>query len=312
MIPIHVRFDTIETLPDQVMVDVPSKNLKDSLSDFNAVQYFTSGSGLDNEDGSINLDHWRNWLDANVPVDFDGLILPAPEGLWIHNLYGWEGDGPRDLAIAQGMELVDVTRKKRPAAKVSIYGIPNAHLTADQQDTQPEWRERMQAFSDLLKHLDCLCPSLYLPYPYYDPTNPSPLLRNINYSREVIEFCLEFHSEVCGVWTNRYGGNEQPWTLCTIDPMEAALCLASAKGAGMTQLAYWNNDPINCLWMPGIDNPTPDEIFIVQRMTDLLDYHGLTGMEYNELGMQSHLGIMNSVLNDEPYLGPIIEHEVLD
>ena len=99
-----------------------------------AVQPISYNGAVDwYEDGEYSDDdkeRFKNWLDAQVPADYDGPICLDLEGTW-WNMLNTSNQAVMDNVVAFYVEGLEYAKSLRPNAKIGYWGIPKKQYTSE-------------------------------------------------------------------------------------------------------------------------------------------------------------------------------------
>ena len=142
-----------------------------------ATQPMAYHGGIDyNEDGEYSDDdkrRFRDWLDANVPQDYDGPLCLDMEGQW-WSLFNTSNQTVMDVAIDFYIEGIEYAQAQRPNAKIGYWGLPKKAHTKETSTTAD--------VSRLLKACTALFPDVY---------DHSPLGNGSSFRQYHIETAME-------------------------------------------------------------------------------------------------------------------------
>jgi hypothetical protein len=110
-----------------------------------AVQPISYNGAVDwYEDGEYSDDdkeRFKNWLDAQVPADYDGPICLDMEGTW-WNMLNTSNQTVMDNVVAFYVEGLEYAKSLRPNAKIGYWGLPKKQYTS-QDPTERASIERL-------------------------------------------------------------------------------------------------------------------------------------------------------------------------
>ncbi|MDP7008076.1 MAG: hypothetical protein QGI78_00730, partial [Phycisphaerales bacterium] len=89
------------------------------------------------EDGAyddVDRAKFTEWLDANVPLDYDGPLCLDMEGEW-WNMWHTESQVVMDIVIDFYLEGLEFAKSKRPNAKIGYWGLPRRRHTSPNYTT---------------------------------------------------------------------------------------------------------------------------------------------------------------------------------
>jgi len=99
-----------------------------------AVQPISYNGAVDwYEDGEYSDDdkeRFKNWLDSQVPADYDGPICLDMEGTW-WNMLNTSNQTVMDHVVAFYVEGLEYAKSLRPNAKIGYWGIPKKQYTSE-------------------------------------------------------------------------------------------------------------------------------------------------------------------------------------
>jgi len=110
-----------------------------------AVQPISYNGAVDwYEDGEYSDDdkeRFKNWLDSQVPADYDGPICLDMEGTW-WNMLNTSNQTVMDNVVAFYVEGLEYAKSLRPNAKIGYWGLPKKQYTS-QDPTERASIERL-------------------------------------------------------------------------------------------------------------------------------------------------------------------------
>jgi len=94
-----------------------------------------------------DLENFANWLDENVPYDYDGPVCLDMEGEWWH-MMTWANQEQMDEIMDFYIEGLEYAKEMRPNAQFGYWGLPKKNMTAD--DYNGPSVERLLNASDVI------------------------------------------------------------------------------------------------------------------------------------------------------------------
>jgi hypothetical protein len=74
---------------------------------------------------------FENWLNENIPEDYEGPLVLDMEGQWWHDMETVSSQQEMDVIVDFYLEGLEVAQSLRPKAKIGYWGLPKKHRTKE-------------------------------------------------------------------------------------------------------------------------------------------------------------------------------------
>ncbi len=169
---------------------------------------------VDGEYCEDDKEKFRNWLDANVPADYDGPLCLDMEAQW-WPLFDTSNQAVMDATIDYYIEGLEYAQSLRPNAKIGYWGLPKKSNTKENSTTA--------SIDRLLKASTAIFPDVYDFNPIANGSDR--LRRHVEKTMEIVEGQVPVYVQASPRYKNEQGQYTELHTVDEFmrDQVDAAL-----------------------------------------------------------------------------------------